>query len=105
MDDLPQNLPNRRECTTYDIEDGGERYHISIGINPHTNQVAEIFGYGPKPGSDKWATLQDICVMMSHQLQDGMTPEDMASRAIREEDGTPTSMVGVMADLLCCEGR
>ncbi len=94
-------LSNRRPCVTYDVQSGGERYHISVGINPDTAEVAEIFGYGPKPGSERWAILQDLCIMMSKQLQRGVTPRQLAAQAIREEGGAPVSVVGIMADLLC----
>jgi len=60
-----------------------------------------VFGYGPKPGSERWAILQDTCVMMSHQLQEDTTPEDFAASAVREETGEPVSIVGIIADLLC----
>ncbi len=94
-------LPWRRPCVTYDVQYENERYHLAVGVNPLTGDVCEVWAYGPKVGSALWCILQDMCVDISHQLQDDTTPEDFAARAVRHETGEPVSLVGIIADLMC----
>lgn len=93
-------LANRRPCITYDIEWNGDRQHVSVGIDPATGEVCEVWAYGPKVGSDGYWLLQETCWNFSHRLQDGETPADLAERTMRYDDGAPTSMRGVLVDAM-----
>ena len=94
-------LANRRPNVTDSIEFGGERFHISVGINPETGQPCEVFAYGPKVGTQMWAMLQEWCIETSHSLQRGRKPENLAKNAQRDEHGNPMSIFGAAYDLLC----
>ena len=93
-------MPNRRPCITQTVEHGGEKWHVTIGIHPHTGDPIECWAYGPKAGSDLWALAQDTCRLASFQLQEGVDPINMGSKAIRDDSGRPLSLYGLLADIL-----
>lgn len=98
------SLPTRRPCITYDIQRGGERYHVSVGISPVNARPCEVFAYGPRVGSEGWALLQDVSVQISKQLQEGYSPQALAEKQIRDREGVPQSMLGVLTDCVVrCE--
>jgi hypothetical protein len=44
-------LADRRECTTFDVRHGTQRFQVSVG-RFHDGSVSEIFISGPKSGSE-----------------------------------------------------
>ncbi len=93
-------LANRRPCITDSVEWSGERFHVSVGLNPDTGEPCEVFAYGPKVGTALWAMLQESCIEISHSLQRGRKPKNLAAGAQRDEQGNPISILGVIYDLL-----
>lgn len=100
---MNDTLPTRRPCVTQTIDWQGESYHITMGYYPGSPEIAEIWAYGPRAGSDNWALVQDVCRDFSLQLQAGRDPHDIAARAIRDQDGAPMSLFGVLGDVLVLE--
>lgn len=93
-------LPNRRPCETQTIWFQNDKWHLTVGFHPQTGEPAEAFLYGPKVGSDMWAATQDMCRIVSFQLQDGYDPLLMNAKALRDDHGNPLSIYGVIADAL-----
>ena len=73
------NLPDRREQITRTIEFEGQKIQISIGQNPQTLLCSEVFICGGgKTGSGGDRQLGDLGVLISHLLQRGATPKELA---------------------------
>lgn len=104
-DEAPLPLPNRRPCVTHTVIHGGKRHHVTAGLHPHDLTVAEAWCYGPNVGSDHWATTQDLCRIISLDLQDGYSPEDIAAKVLRYDDMQPASLAGVIADVVLQESQ
>lgn len=100
-----EQLEDRRANETTMIEFGGEKYIVTIGYY-EDHRVGEVFidRVKDKVASKIGYTLDGVCrdsaVTMSLALQFG-TPIETISKAItRLDDGTPTSIVGAICDLL-----
>ena len=73
-----RKLPNRRHAVTQAIQWGNHRFHVSVGYDPDTGEVMEVFyASGMKEGTDIHNTAQDACVLVSLLLQLGMTAPDI----------------------------
>lgn len=94
------SAPTRRPTITQEVIRNNTRYHVSVSFNPETAEVMEIWAYGPKPGSEAYWLLQETCWDLSHRLQEGDTPSDIAAQVMRYEDGSPASVRGEMIDVL-----
>lgn len=72
-------LPTRRPAETRDLHWNGQRYHLCVGINPHTGRPAEAFLSGAKAGSEMDALIDDAMIALSKLLQAGADPQELAS--------------------------
>ena len=71
-----RNLPTRRHAITQEVVWGPHRFHVSVGYDPATGDVSEVFyASGMKEGTDLHTTVQDACIMVSMLLQLGMTAQ------------------------------
>jgi len=93
-------LPSRRPCVTDTLWWNGERYHVTVGLWPDSLEPAEIWCYGPKCGSERHILIQDVARDLSRQCQDGRDMSEVAAGALRDNDGTPLSIYGLLADFL-----
>lgn len=93
-------IATRRPCVTQSIEFQGQKYHVTVGFDPDSLDPCEVWAWGPKTGSASQFLIHDVAYSMSHQLQGGETPEDLASKPMRDSDGSPLSVMGVLADEL-----
>ena len=73
-----QHLPNRRPNETVDVVHDGRAYEITLGFNPATGEVREIFTHGAKVGSAMDGILSDTCILLSILLQHGVQPSSFA---------------------------
>ena len=72
---------------------------MAIGEYPD-GRPAEVFLHGAKPGSDVDLLCDDIGVLMSRLLQHGDDPASLAAGIGRLGNGEPSSIVGLIADIL-----
>ncbi len=93
------HLPNRRENETVDLLFEGQRYHVTIGLNPD-DRPKEVFCHGAKVGSGMDRLLDDTCVALSLLLQHGVKPRDLAHSMGRLGDGAAASIIGALVDLV-----
>ncbi len=102
-------INNRRPNLTDTIGHAGQKFHITVGFDPENVGVhegefvgkpVEVFGYGPKVGTALWAMTQEACISTSYSLQRGRKPVNMQRDACRDDAGNPTSIIGVIYDLL-----
>ena len=98
-------LPNRRPAATLELAYDGKTYAVSIGYDPATGAVREVFaGSGTKAGSAMDGILSDACILASIALQHGIAPADLAASMGRlESSGERTSPIGALLDLLAAE--
>lgn len=100
-----KTLPDRRPNTTVKLKHKGHTFHVTIGVDHRTGQVAEVFGTTAKAGSDFDALLQDACILISLALQTGWKPEDVAKSLSRapvlgdtDKIEGPASAIGVIME-------
>ena len=71
-----QRLPNRRPVITHSLDYSGDRYHVSVGYDL-TAQPKEVFIRGSKSGSDMDSLLDDVAVVVSVALQNGVNVAEL----------------------------
>lgn len=95
-------LPARRYAETFEIQAVDERwpYQVTVGVDPETHSVAEVFISGSKVGSLAEGIARDFAVVLSIALQHGV-PLDIIQHSItRLQDGAPQSIAGRVLDRL-----
>jgi hypothetical protein len=80
---------------TQAIQWGTHRFHVSVGYDPDTGEVSEVFyASGMKEGTDIHNTAQDACVLVSLLLQLGMTAPDIGKSL------SDVSIISAVVDVL-----
>jgi len=92
-------LSDRRECTTFDVRHGAQRFHVSIDYF-RDGTVPEIFINGPKSGSDLEATARDAAIVLSIARQYGVPLDEIRHAVTRNADGSPGSIIGAVLERL-----
>ena len=117
-----QHLPNRRRQRTRELVFNGQKFYLSVGIDPATNNLLEIFiegapqadaevdaRPGPRVGTALHTILQDLAVVVSLALQNSVRPADLAKSLARipaigqglfAPAKEPASVVGALLDLV-----
>ncbi len=98
------HLPNRRENETVDLLFEGQRYHVTIGLDPD-DRPKEVFCHGAKIGSAMDRLLDDACVALSLLLQHRIEPQDLAHSMGRLDGGSPSSIIGALVDLVAGQAK
>ena len=95
-----ERLPNRRPNETVNVTHDGHTYAVTLGFEPVTGDVREIFTTG-KVGSDMGAILNDSCILLSILLQHGVQPSSFAGSVGKLGlGGEPASIIGRLVGLL-----
>ncbi|CUA90646.1 TSCPD domain [Chelatococcus sambhunathii] len=101
-----QRLPDRRPSLTTELVHECRSYSVTIGFNPATGRIGEVFTHGAKVGSTMDGILDDACIALSLLLQHGVEPAELGSSMGRLGDGkAPASIIGALADLLVREAQ
>ncbi len=96
-----QRLPNRRANETVNVTHDKRTYAITLGLDPATGEVREIFTHGAKVGSAMDGILDDTCIILSILLQHGVQPSSFVGSMGRlGHGGEPASIIGRLAGLL-----
>jgi ribonucleoside-diphosphate reductase alpha chain len=92
-------LPDRRECTTFDVRHGAHAFQVTFGLYPdHT--VGEVFISGGKVGSELEAVTRDSAILISLALQHGVRLDVVRHAITRNADGSPSSIIGAVLERL-----
>ena len=93
-------LPNRRQLVTDKIalhlrpDANPAKWLISVG--PVPGPIQEIFIKGPR--GDVSVLLEDAMILASLLMQSDHAIEYVAKRTVREADGRPASLIGLVLD-------
>lgn len=98
-----KRLPNRRPSITLNRDWRGRNIAITVGIDPATGLVRELFASAPgQTGSDVDHTLADAAVIASLAFQRSASPGELAHSLgeLPTWDGQsePASPVGLIID-------
>src|SRR5262252_9496292 len=97
-----QRLPNRRGCTTFDLQACGLRFRASVGYY-EDGQIGEVFLSNHRVNSMAGIMASDAAVVASIALQYGV-PLDVIRRALmRDPQGRAVGPLGVVLDQLAQE--
>lgn len=94
-------LPARRETETFELKHGKQNTPFTISIGRYPNHgIGEVFISGGKTGSDFEAVARDGAILLSLALQHGVALETIKHAITREGDGSASTIVGAVVDLL-----
>jgi hypothetical protein len=93
-----QTLPARREAETFDFHHGPIRYTATVGRFRGT--TCEVFLNSAKAGSATDSAARDAAIAVSIALQHGADIETLRKAMTRNGDGSPSSPIGKLLDLL-----
>ena len=99
-----ERLPDRRHCENFQIEVPNLKHQIvvTVGFYPD-GRLAEVFVSDVKAGSTTDAVMRDAAVLLSIALQYQVPLNVIANAITRNLDGSPSSAVGVLIDVLAKE--
>jgi hypothetical protein len=101
-----QRLPDRRPSLTTVLVHECCSYSVTIGFDPRSDRVGEVFTHGAKVGSAMDGILDDACIALSLLLQHGVDPAALASSMGRLGNSkSPASIIGALADLIAREAQ
>jgi hypothetical protein len=92
-------LPNRRGCETFELTHGSQTVAVSVGYYEN-GQLGEVFITAPKVGSSLEAIARDAAVLVSIAVQHRVPLYIMRHAVTREQDGTPSTVIGAVLDRL-----
>jgi hypothetical protein len=92
-------LANRRGGYNFEFSHDGQRY--SVSVREYAGRPLEIFINGAKIDSSNDLIVRDVAVVLSIMLQYGVPLSDLAQSALgRNVDGTPSSPIGALIEIL-----
>lgn len=98
---LRELLPARRRSETFELKHGGKNTVFAVTIGFYDDhKPGEVFISGAKAGSELDAVARDGAVLISLGLQYGIPLESMQKTITRNEDGTPSTIVGAVIDIM-----
>ena len=95
---MRQTLPARREAETFDFLLGQILYTATVG--KYQSQIWEVFLNSAKAGSATDSAARDAAIAVSIALQHGADIETLRKAMTRNGDGSPSSPIGKLLDLL-----
>jgi hypothetical protein len=98
-----ERLANRRECTGFDVQALGMRFHASVSYFSD-GRPAEIFLDGVKVGSAADAAARDSAVTASIAMQFGADIETIRKALCRDAYGDAVGPLAAALDQIAKEG-
>ena len=96
-----ERLPNRRPNVTINLTHENAAYAVTVGFDPASEQMREIFTHGSKVGSQLDGLLDDACILLSFMLQHGISASSFAgSMGYSRPTNEPSSVIGRLVRLL-----
>lgn len=95
-----EKLPNRRPAETFELEHNGIPHRVTLGYY-EDGRLGEVFMCCLKDGSDRDVAARDESILLSHLFQHGCPPSRLQTSMTREPDGSASSPIGKLLDILC----
>lgn len=93
-------LPQRRSSENFDLKFWNQPWAVTIGLYPD-GLPGEVFVNAKRtPGSAIDAMTRDAAILLSLCLQYGVPLDTIAGALTRNEDGTPSGILGAICDQL-----
>jgi hypothetical protein len=92
-------LPNRRAAETFEVKHGSHTVTVTVGYYAN-GSLGEVFVTDPKVGSSMEAIARDAAVLLSIAIQHHVPLETIRHAITREQDGSPSSIIGAVLDQL-----
>lgn len=97
-------LPNRRRGEDFDYMHDGQRFHASVRYVSDTSLLpVEVFVNSSKVDSFADFTMRDAAIIMSVALQYGVPLAALGHALGRNQDGSASSPIGALLDILTGE--
>lgn len=98
-----ETLPERRFSQNFTVDFQGERYNVTIGHyadgRPGEVFINRLFSKtSAKVGTLLDGVCRDSAILVSLALQHGVQLDTMQHAITRDEDGTPSTIVGAIID-------
>ncbi len=97
-------LPHRRAATTCEVKHGQQSVTVTVGYYAD-GSLGEVFVTAPKVGSSLEAIARDAAVLLSIAAQFGVPLDTLRHAVTREQDGSPSSIIGAVLDRLWGSNR
>jgi len=94
-----QRLPDRRPCTTFELEVGGIRYICAVGRFAD-GRIGELFLSNCKSNSTADTNARDAAIAFSIAVQHGADPEVIRHALCRDSKGRASGPLGAALDHL-----
>ena len=98
-------LPSRRGGENFEFSCGTTQFTASIRREHAGAQVTEVFVNASKVDSDVDLTARDAAIVISIALQYGVPISTLAHSTGRNRDGSASSPIGALLDILAKEER
>lgn len=95
-----EKLPNRRPAESFEFSHEGINYRATLGFYAD-GRLGEVFCAAERDGTQIDVAARDESVLLSMLLQHGCPPERLRSSMTREPDGSASSPIGKLLDILC----
>lgn len=95
-------LPNRRRNETFEFRLEGVVFTATVGY-ADDDKIAELFLNSRKLGSAVDSVARDSAIAVSIALQHGVAISTLRHAMTRNEDGSASSPIGKLLDLLECD--
>lgn len=92
-------LPQRRHSETFSFEHFGQTFTATVGYHPDRT-IGEIFLNSSKMGSGADAAARDAAIAVSIAIQHGVPLDVLRKAMTRNEDGSASSPIGKLLDLM-----
>ena len=101
---IRRTLPQRRAAETFDLRFWNQPFTVTAGFFDD-GTVGEVFVDARKTGGDVEAITRDAAVLLSLALQHGVAVESVRHAITRNGNGTPSSILGAVIDVLAVLSR
>ena len=90
-----RKLPNRTPCSITKIQQRSGNYYIIIDYDPITFEPRSVHCHGPKPGSEIWILVNEMCPLIVRVIQTTKQPENLHRTIMKD-----TNSLSIIADII-----
>jgi len=90
---------------SFELRHGKFTFHVTVGYYSEDDSVGEVFIDAAKAGTELEAYARDLAITFSIARQYGAPLDVLAHALTRENDGSPSTILGTVADKLMREKK